>query len=171
MKINSKKIGVIVIIEIIIIGIFLFNIFHTSLPDVWEMHIGDVIEATILTLVSYFLVFKDNEDNRKKDSLIRLINKIQNMLSEFNDFKTDSDASIKIARANIVCISNYIDILKKTIPDNKNIGIVVQEKETLMVLILDHSNNRSYLEESRPDILKHTSNINMNLEQIIFDIA
>lgn len=76
MKKDSVKYIVLIVFSLatlvllILNAVFDFNVF-------WTVNISDVIEIFVLIFVSYFLVDRQNEKDRKKEKINALINKVQ----------------------------------------------------------------------------------------------
>lgn len=145
--------------------------FWEETPDACRLPIGDALEVIVLTLVSYFLVLKDNENSRKKNAVLNLIAKIQDLLSDFWELKINTDAERRIARVKLTNISNYIEILHDELVGDSKIDIIVNDIDTLSSLVLDHIDDADYLGKSRAEIFKLISNINTQLERICFEVA
>ena len=147
------------------------HIFCEELPIVCRLSIGDALEVIVLTFVSYFLVLKDNESSRKKDALLNLIAKIQGMLTDFCNIKIDTSEDKRITRIKLTNISNYIEILHDSLSDEGKIDVIINNIDTVSSIVLDHIDDKDYIEKSHAELFKLISSINTILEQISFDVA
>lgn len=105
MKKDSVKYIVLIVFSLatlvllILNAVFDFNVF-------WTVNISDGIEIFVLIFVSYFLVDRQNEKDRKKEKINALINKVQLRLLDADLVKVDTEENRKITRIKVTSISN-----------------------------------------------------------------
>lgn len=93
------------------------------------------------------------------------------MLPEITSLNLDTEENKKVARIKLTNISNYIEILKGELPEESTIGIITSDIDNLSAIVLDHIDDKEYIDKSYAEIFRLISNINMQLEQIAFRVA
>lgn len=168
-----KKLAKILIVIGVVLATLVFLILGIEgiTPEPLRMSIGDAMEVLVLTVVSYLLVSRDNENSRKKDATLRLVFKLQEKLSQFAKIEIDADKQKKVTRIKFKIIQNYIEILKREIKECTEMTIIVNDIDNLSVIVLDNIEDKEHIEKSYAEIFKIISNIDMQLEQIAFKIS
>ena len=139
MKKDSVKYIVLIVFSLatlvllILNAVFDFNVF-------WTVNISDGIEIFVLIFVSYFLVDRQNEKDRKKEKINALINKVQ------------------------------LEIIKDNMDNKNNIDNIVTKMDNLSVLIMDHIEDEDYIRKTNSHIIRTVIDIDTKLEKIKFDI-
>ena len=126
MKKDSVKYIVLIVFSLatlvllILNAVFDFNVF-------WTVNISDGIEIFVLIFVSYFLVDRQNEKDRKKEKINALINKVQLRLLDADLVKVDTEENRKITRIKVTSISNLLEIIKDNMDNKNNIVVCVPD--------------------------------------------
>lgn len=169
MKKDSVKYIVLIVFSLatlvllILNAVFDFNVF-------WTVNISDGIEIFVLIFVSYFLVDRQNEKDRKKEKINALINKVQLRLLDADLVKVDTEENRKITRIRVTSISNLLEIIKDNMDNKNNIDNIVTKMDNLSVLIMDHIEDEDYIRKTNSHIIRTVIDIDTKLEKIKFDI-
>ena len=169
MKKDSVKYIVLIVFSLatlvllILNAVFDFNVF-------WTVNISDGIEIFVLIFVSYFLVDRQNEKDRKKEKINALINKVQLRLLDADLVKVDTEENRKITRIKVTSISNLLEIIKDNMDNKNNIDNIVTKMDNLSVLIMDHIEDEDYIRKTNSHIIRTVIDIDTKLEKIKFDI-
>lgn len=143
----------------------------TIISGFWNVSIGDGIEIFILIFVSFYLVERQNNVDRKKEKINDVISKIQIKILDPELIVVDSENSKKVTRIKLKSISNLLEIVKDDISNQKTIESIVSEMDSLSAIIMDHIDDEEYIEKSNSEIIRLVTNIDTKLEQIKFDIS
>lgn len=127
-------------------------------------------EIFVLIFVSYFLVDRQNEKDRKKEKINALINKVQLRLLDADLVKVDTEENRKITRIKVTSISNLLEIIKDNMDNKNNIDNIVTKMDNLSVLIMDHIEDEDYIRKTNSHIIRTVIDIDTKLEKIKFDI-
>lgn len=166
------------IVKYIIIGalslatcILLFINAFNDISGFWNVSIGDGIEIFILIFVSFYLVERQNNVDRKKEKINDVISKIQIKMLDSELIVVDSENSKKVTRIKLKTISNLLEIVKKDISNQTSIQSIVSEMDSLSAIVMDHIDDAEYIDKSNSEIIRLVTNIDTKLEQIKFDIS
>lgn len=141
-----------------------------KLTGFWNVNISNGIEIFILIFVSYYLVERQNEKDRKREKIEGVIAKIQGRILDSELIQIDSEENKKATRIKITSISNLLEIVKKDLQDMKNIDLIISDMDTLSGLVMDHIDDVEYIKKSNPQILRLIISIDTKLEEIKFEI-
>lgn len=168
-KSNKIKWGIIIFFSLATIGLIVANCVAT-IKGFWNAGISDCIEIFILIFVSFYLVDRQNDVDRKKEKINGVISKIQDKIVDSNLIVVDSESNKKITRIKLTTISNLLEIIKDDISDQSQIEIIVNDMDSLTTIVMDHIDDEEYIKKSEPQIVRLVTSIEIKLEQIKFDI-
>lgn len=142
-----------------------------NISGFWNVSISDGIEIFILIFVSFYLVERQNNVDRKKEKINDVISKIQIKILDSELIVVDSENSKKVTRIKLKSISNLLEIVKEDISNQMSIESIVSEMDSLSAIVMDHIDDAEYIEKSNSEIIRLVTNIDTKLEQIKFDIS
>lgn len=159
----------------VIIGLSLFTVIlliMNAVKDItgfWNVNISQGIEVLILIFVSYYLVERQNEVDKKKAKIDSVITKIQARIMAPDLIRVDTDENKKVTRIKLKSISNLIQIVTESLEDTNDIELIVSEMDNLVSMIMDHIDDSEYIEKSGSQIIRLVTNVDTLLEKIKFN--
>ena len=136
----------------------------------WKVNISNGIEIFILIFVSYYLVERQNEKDRKKEKIEGVIVKIQERILDPQLIRIDSDEHKKATRIKLTSISNLLEIVKNDVKDMNNLELIISEMDTLSGLVMDNIDDEPYIQKSGAQIFRLVISIDTKLEKMKFQI-
>lgn len=168
----NKKIKIIIIgiFSLLVVALMVFRIIAKD-PGFWKISISDCIEVFILIFVSYYLVDKQNDEDRHKERVLETIAKIQNTILDPNFITIDSDDNKNITKVKLTRINNLVEIIEDDLKKySEDSSAVVSEVRNLFDTAMDHIDDTDFIEKYKPDIYRLVNNIDTKLENIKIDM-
>lgn len=148
-----------------IVLIFINNIL--KVPKFWEINISNSIEIFILIFVSYYLVDKQNDEDRHKQRTLETITKIQDRLLDPKLILVGSEEERNVTKVRLTSISNLLELLKQDLSDyGDDYASIVSNMDNLSKIVMDHINDEEHIKKSNSDIVRLVTNIDTKLEKI-----
>ena len=160
---------------VVIIGLSLSTVILlvvNAIKDItgfWNVNISQGIEVLILIFVSYYLVERQNEVDKKKAKINNVITKIQTRIMDPDLIRVDTDENKKITRIKLKSISNLLQIITDSLKDTNEIELIVSDMDNLVSMIMDHIDDSDYIEKSGSQIIRLLTNVDTLLEKIKFN--
>lgn len=168
---NRKiKYVIIIIFSVITITLGIINIAF-SVPEFFKINMNNCIEIFILLFVSYYLVDRQNDENRHKQRTLEAITKIQDRLLDSELILVSNEEERNVTKVKLTSISNLLEILKDDLEDNNaDFESAVANMDNLLQIVMDHINDESHIKKSNSDIVRLVTNIDTKLEKIKIDL-
>ena len=164
----NKKIKIIIIsfFSLSVVALMVFRIINKD-PDFWKINISDCIEVFILIFVSYYLVDRQNDEDRHKERVLETIAKIQNTLLDPNFINVDSGDDKNVTKVKLTRINNLVEIIKDDLSKySEDSSAIVSDVSNLYATAMDHIDDVDFIEKYKPDIYRLVNNIDTKLENI-----
>lgn len=149
-----------------IIWIFVFNLNNN--PQFFETSISNIITIILTIVIAYYLTQLSNDERKKKEEFIGILNKIQQFVNSENALFNDKFDKRKVL-LNLRSINNSIDLLKKYAYCSnikKNIDYIKQQFDDYREFVGDNIEKPTYLAQSEAQLLKYLKAIDTKCDEI-----
>lgn len=172
---TSKRLKNIIFCALIFCVIFigLINVFVIKNVEFWETSVTSCITILVALLVSYYFSKKNQDEKNQKESYLKVMEKMQNLVNEEYMFKINDQNSIHMILMKKRELNNSVNILKtysSRFNLDKEIAFVDEKVQEYATFFGNHQDDLKYLKQSELDLKRPLELIDSKLQEAMIKL-
>jgi len=157
----------------LVLLVMFLNVFIWKNENFWDASATSCLTLLVALVVSYYFSQKNLDERRQKESYLKLIEKVQRLVSDKDLFEIKTAEDIEIVLMKKRELNNYVYILKEYADKfslQEDIKFIEEKTQEYIEFFGNHQHDIGYLEKSSTDLARPLLLIDSRLSEIMIKL-